>query len=260
MGCFSAEKPKEKLSPWLKAPTKAISSGVTSALNQPYTAYTGDRTAGLSGTQNDAMSMFKSLFGDDGTGMALPRLIDDIPGKGPLSGSIADYMDPYLASVLGPALRQLGIAHTDELQSLDAQRNMAGAFGDTGAALSRSSANQDYMREVGDTTGQISSDAFRTAMGLRSDDINRMASQQGQTAGLMKDLFNMGGVEQATSQRDLDAQFEEFMRKTGFDWDKLAKAASITGSLPGGVTTTPGGPSTASQVLGGLSTAAAFFI
>jgi hypothetical protein len=257
MGCFSAEKPEYKLPKWMRQPVGSISRGVGSALNQSFTPYTGDRTADMSGTQNDAMAMFRELMGESAGGV--PRLIDDIPGMGPLAGNLKDYMDPYLASVLNPALRELGVARTDRMQDIDRERNMAGAFGDTGAAIDESLANQDYLRAVGDTTGQISSQAFNSAMGLRSDDINRLVAQRGQKGDWLKDMFNMGGVEQATQQRDLDADFQEFMRQIGWDWEKLAKASSIMGSLPSGQMT-PGGPSTAGQLLGGLSSAAAFFI
>lgn len=260
MGCFSAEKPKTGQMPsWIKTPSKQISRGVQSELGQAFTPYTGERVAGLSDTQTDAMAWFEQMFGPGGTDTGTPRLIDDIPGTGPLAGSIADYMDPYLASVLGPALRELGIANTGAHQAADARRHMSGAYGDTGAAIEGGELQKEYLQAVGDTTGKISSDAFRTAMGLRGDDINRLMSGRNQTADLLKTMFNMGGVEQSTEQRGLDADFEEFMRMIGYDWDKLAKAASITGSLPMG-STTPGAPSTASSLLGAAGSIASFFV
>lgn len=255
MGCFSSDKPKTtfELPGWVKGPSKAIGSGVTSALKTPFTPYTGDRTAGLSGTQNDAMAMFEKMFG---SGDQI-RVIDDIPGSGPAAGSTQDYMNPYLEQVLGPVLRQLSQANGDRMQSFDAERNMAGAYGDTGAALGERELQDSYLQAVGDQTGKISYDAYNNAMGLKGDDLAR----RDQMADYLKTLFNMGGVEQATGQRDLDADYEEFLRKIGFQWDSLAKAGAITGSLPTGTAvTTPGAPSGAAQALSGLSTAAAFLI
>lgn len=257
MGCFSAETNFE-LPSYLKGPSKQISSAATSALKKPFTPYTGQRVADMSGTQNDVMEKLKSILGMNGTGGAIPRVIDNIPGMGPAAGSTQDYMDPFLEQVLGPVTREINLSTQKNLQTNDASAHMAGAFGDTGHGLERSNTMEKGTQAISDATGRLYSSAYNDAMNRKSGDIDRMMTDRNAQVDYLKNLFNMGGVQQGTEQAKLDANFQEFMRKQGYDLDTIAKVAAIIGGLPQGQMTQT--PSTMSSVMGGLSTAAALFI
>lgn len=247
MGCFKA-KTESSLPGFLKAPTKEIASAAAGQLNKPFVAYDKPMVAGMSDTSTDATAQLKALLGEGGAGMTLPRVIDDIPGApGTAGGSTADYMDPYLEQVMAPILRNINLSRQQANMSNDAAANMAGAFGDTGHGLERAETNERAITASGDATAKAYSDAFRSAMGLKSDDINRMGNAKSQSAQILDRLFGMGQAEQETQQKGMNADFSEFMREQGFTTDQIAKIASIIGSLQGGTTTSP---STASSVLG----------
>lgn len=260
MGCFSSETSYE-LPKAVKRSNAAITNKAMSALNKPFTPYTGDRVADMSGTQTDVMSQLKNILGFGGTGgsMQLPRLIDNVPGaSGGPAGSTQDYMDPFLEQVLGPMLRNINLQTTKNLGANDASATMANAFGDTGHGIERAKTMEGGTNAIGDATGRAYSAAYNDAMGRKGADIDRMAGSRDDTVNYLSQLFNMGGVEQGTNQAKLDANFSEFMRQQGYDLDTIAKVQSILGSLNQGTPTTT--PSTASSVLGGLSTAAALFL
>ncbi|MGE0853854.1 MAG: hypothetical protein AB7O44_30300 [Hyphomicrobiaceae bacterium] len=264
MGCFKADKAKTefKLPGYLEGAQKDIASRTQAALRTPFKAYTDPRVAGMTDDQTSAMAKLRSILGMDGTGPSpLPRVIDNIPGAGPAAGSTQDYMDPFLDQVLGPMLREINLSTKNNLQMNDASAHMAGAFGDTGHALERATTMEMGTQAAGDATGRMYSAAYNDAMSRKAGDIDRMMTDRNAMVDMLKQMFNMGSAGQATEQRGLDANFAEFMRKQGFTMDQIAKAAAIIGGLnPGTAVTTPGSPSTASQIMGGLSSAAALFI
>lgn len=249
--CFKA-KTSSTLPDWIKTPTKAISAAVMPEINKPFVAYDKPMVAGMSDTSTDAMAQLRALLGEGGTGMTLPRLIDDIPGApGTPGGSTQDYMDPYLEEVLAPILRNINVGRQQANMSNDAAANMAGAFGDTGHGLERAETNERAITAGGDATAKAYSDAFRAAMGMKGEDINRMGTAKSQSAQILDRLFGMGQAEQETAQKGMNADFSEFMREQGFTTEQIAKIASIVGSMQAGGTTTT--PSTASSVLGAAS-------
>lgn len=246
MGLFSS-KVKFKLPSYLKAPSGAIAGKVNSLIGKQYTPYEGERVAGMTGNQTQAMDMLKQLLGDQTTDNL--RVIDDIPGaSGGLKGTTQDYMNPFIKEALEPALRQLGISTKQAQMDVDAKANMAGAFGDTGQAIERAETAERGIQAAGDATYRAYADAFANAMGLKSADLDRRKQSKSQAAQLLAQLFNMGSTEQQTNQAALSADFEDWLRQQGFEEEHLAKLVSILGGVPTGQATTQ--PSTAASILG----------
>lgn len=246
MGCFTPKTSTTFALPdYVKKPSQALSTSVTSQMNKPFVSYDKPMVAGLGEGQTDAMAKLKELLG----GGPSVRTIDNVPGTG-ASGSTQDYMNPYLEQVLAPILRNINTSTAQNQMNVDAKANMAGAFGDKGHALENAETAQRGTQAIGDATGQAYSNAFNTAMGLKQNDISRIASDKSQQAQLLNEMFGMGGKAQATEQAGLDANFSEFLRQQGFDLNQIAKIASIVGALPTGQANTTTTPSTASSVLG----------
>lgn len=246
MGCFTpTTKTSFALPDYIKKPSEAISKVATNQIAKPFVSYDKPMVAGLADGQTDAMAQLKELLG----GGPSVRSIDNVPGTGK-AGSTQDYMDPYLEQVLAPILRNINTSTAQNQMNVDAKANMAGAFGDKGHALENAETAQRGTQAIGDATGQAYSNAYNNAMGLKQNDISRIASDKSQQAQLLNEMFGMGGKEQATKQAGLDADFSEFLRQQGFDINQIAKLASIIGGLPTGQANTTTTPSTASSVLG----------
>ena len=140
---------------------------------------------------------------------------------------------------------------------VDAKANMSGAFGDTGHAIERAETTDRGTQAVGDATSKAYYDAFNSAMGLKQNDISRIASDKSETANLISKMFGQGNQQQQTEQVGDQAKFTEFLRQQGFDEEQLAKISSIIGSLSQGTATTT--PSTAGSLLGGAASLASLF-
>lgn len=252
MGCFdSSSHTSSSLPDWLKSPNKSVSTAAGALLAQPYTPYKGELVAPMTGSQNYAMSYIRNLLGDP-NGFQTPRLIDNIPGMGKAGGSLQDYMDPYVGEALAPTLREIRQNTDQAMQGVDARSQFTGGFRDTGSALQRTETERLGTQAVGDATSKAYEQAFQNAMQERNMDINRL--MENRAAGLQAagGYFDMGSKEQATNQALDAAKFSEFMRKTGYDMNKVHQIAEILGILNGAPVNTQTSPSTASQITGGL--------
>jgi hypothetical protein len=256
MGCFtSSSETNTNLPDWLKGPTQGIAGAAMGLMGQKYKPYGREMVAGMTGTQNDAMSYIRKMLGDPNS-FTTPRLIDNIPGTGgPGSpgGSIQDYMNPYIGETLQPTLRNIQEQTAHAMQGVDAKSNFTGGFRDTGSALQRAQTENLGGQAIGDATNRAYSDAFNTAMGERNSDINRLMQNRQAGLGAAGEMFDMGSKQQATQQMRDTAAFSEFLRKQGFDMNKIQQIADIfaklNSSTPMSTTTTP---STANQIFGGL--------
>lgn len=251
MGFFDS-KTKFVLPGYVQKPSVAISKKATGLLDKGFVGYDKPLTAGMNETQTNAMDWLEQIMGPSGSAGSDLRVIDDIPGaSGGPAGTTQDYMNPYLENAMEPMLRRLGIQNKQNLMDVDAKANMAGAFGDTGHAIERAETTERGNLQIEDAATRAYSDAFNSAMGLKSNDINRMMQGKTQSAQLLSELFGMGTQQQETEQQGIAADYSEFLREQGFDEEQLAKISSIIGSLQQGTAQTS--PSKASSVLGGLS-------
>lgn len=251
MGFFKA-KTKFVLPSYIEKPTVAISNKATGLLDKGFQSYDKPLTAEMNETQTNAMDWLQQIMGPPGSTSSGPRVIDDIPGaSGGPAGTTQDYMNPYLENAMEPLLRRLGVQNKQNLMDVDAKANMAGAFGDTGHAIERAETTERGNLQVEDAATKAYSDAFNSAMGLKSDDLSRMMSGKTQSAQLLNQLFGMGTQQQQTEQQGMNADFSEFLREQGFDEEQLAKISSIIGSLQQGTAQTS--PSKASSLVGGIS-------
>lgn len=180
----------------------------------------------------------------------LPRLIDNIPGGASATGgagSIQDYMNPYLEGVLGPMLREISEKAELDRNRLGGEAIMAGAFGDTRHGIESALQRQDENQLRSDTTGKVMASAFDTAMGLRNNDINRLMERlragasdlmaldkhdTGRAAGLADSLARAGATTRGIEDRSRQFEFEEFLRKEGWDMNAAKQLASILTSAP----------------------------
>lgn len=257
---------------------------LTKLRDSGYQSYGGQRVADLSGDENNAGGMIRSLAGSQNpytsnlesvygrvanTGpqnVSTTRVIDNVPGQG-AGGSTADYMNPYLAQVLAPQLREIDQQAVENQKGLDARAAMGGAFGDarSGFEASQNTKNANLLRS--DTTGRGYSDAFNNAMGLKTADINRLlnagqfnasmneqglarALQGGQAlqgldkynTGRQADLANLlqqfGATGRGIDQAKLDAAYQEFAKKQQYPLDIAKLIAGGVAGAPGNTTGT----------------------
>lgn len=187
-----------------------LNSAGQAALNQAnsisYTPYTGERVAGTTYDQQNAYNGISGLYNNRATSYASDTAQKGIydyatadPSKvststvvdenGPL-GSIASYMNPYTSAVLTPTLQSIYDSAAKQRNTIGASAAGAGAFGDARQGVLESTLGKNTSAAIGNATNQAYSDAFNTAMGLRTSDAGRLLSADTTNASLRETALN----------------------------------------------------------------------
>jgi hypothetical protein len=175
-------------------------------LATPYESYTGERVAGMTPLQQQAMSGYGSLgmggpqyaqaastygqLAEMGTPEAqaadigaAERMggvgqVGDVTAGQLASADIGRYMSPYTQGVIESSLRTLGGAQEMALNKQAAQAEAAGAFGGSRQALAEAETRKAYGEQAADLVSKQMQQAFQQAQGAAQFDIGQQAQAQ----------------------------------------------------------------------------------
>jgi len=249
------------LSDWA-APYVTQMLGQTQALAaQPYQVYQGPMTAGESGLQSDVFKGLGSLNFPSQLGQSfsstgayqLPNM-NAAPGSAPPTGPTgvaAQYMNPYLQSVLNPQLDELRRQNDITNMGTNAKLTQAGAFGGGRQAIMNAENNRNLMMEQNKTVGQGYANAYDKAMGQYN-------TEQGQAKGLAELMAQQGASQRGIEQEGITADLNEFNAQRDYPQKMLQFQQSMLQGLPvQSVQNTAGSLSGLGTLLAGLGGGAA---
>lgn len=240
-----------------------------------FTAYEGDRVAGLTSLQDEALTGYGNLdAGAEAYGQA-SDIYGDLGGfqsQDLNAAQISDvdmgqYMSPYTQNVIDASLRTLGGAQEQALNKQGAQASAAGAFGGARHGVAEAETRKAYGQQASDLVTNQMQQAFMNAQNMAGRDIasqnefalgNRAASERaagiraGGAAGLattagqklgsemevLGGQMQAGDAQRALDQAGLDAEYQEFMREMGFPLIGLDALSAAAGGIPTGYGTT----------------------
>jgi len=251
------------LSDWA-APYVTQMLGQTQALAaQPYQVYQGPMTAGESGLQSNVFQGLGSLNFPSQLGQSfsstgayqLPNM-NAAPGAAPSApagptGVAANYMNPYLQSVLTPQLDELRRQNDITNMGANAKMTQAGAFGGGRQAIMNAENNRNMMQEMNKTVGQGYANAYDKAMGQYN-------TEQGQAKGLAELMAQQGASQRGIEQEGITADLNEFNAQRDYPQKMLQFQQSMLQGLPvQSVQNTAGSLSGLGTLLAGLGGGAA---
>jgi phosphoglycolate phosphatase-like HAD superfamily hydrolase len=248
------------LSDWA-APYVTQMLGQTQALAaQPYQVYQGPQTAGESGLQSNVFQGLGSLNFPSQLGQSfsstgayqLPNM-NAAPGAAPAgpTGVAANYMNPYLQSVLTPQLEELRRQNDITNMGTNAKMTQAGAFGGGRQAIMNAENNRNMMQEMNKTVGQGYANAYDKAMGQYN-------TEQGQAKGLAELMAQQGAAQRGIEQEGITADYNEFLAQRDYPEKQLKFQQSMLQGLPvQSVQNTAGSLSGLGTLLAGLGGGAA---
>ena len=251
------------LSDWA-APYVTQMLGQTQALAaQPYQVYQGPMTAGESGLQSNVFKGLGSLNFPSQLGQSfsstgayqLPNM-NAAPGAAPTApagptGVAANYMNPYLQSVLTPQLDELRRQNDITNMGANAKLTQAGAFGGGRQAIMNAENNRNLMMEQNKTVGQGYANAYDKAM-------QQYNTEQGQAKGLAELMAQQGASQRGIEQEGITADLNEFNAQRDYPQKMLQFQQSMLQGLPvQSVQNTAGSLSGLGTLLAGLGGGAA---
>ena len=226
--------------------------------DQPYAVYGGPQTAGESGLQSKVFQGLGNLSfpgqlgqsfsstgayqppamapgvyspGAVGTGAGAPPVggmgapMGGQPPSGQPTGVAAQYMNPYLQSVLQPQLEEMRRQSDINLQPSMAKLTQAGGYGGGRQAIMESEANRNLLQEQNKTIGQGYSNAYDKAMG-------QFNVEQGQAKTLADMMSEAGGQQRGIEQQGISADYNEFLAQRDDPMKKTQYLQSMLQGLP----------------------------
>ena len=226
---------------------------------QPFQAYTGQRIAPLTATEQQAGDIYSQQI--------LPQAgqLAAIGAQTFTPAMAQQYMNPYENQVVTSALGDVERAYQGQQRALSSQAIGSGAFGGGREGVQRGVLGGEYLRSVGDISGRLRQAGFESgAQRFAADRASQLGSSQAQLAslaGASSGLAQFGGQERGIQQAGLTEAFRDFVEQQGFEQNQINQ---VIGALAGapirsygeertGFTSTPmQGPSPFGQVTGAL--------
>ena len=243
-----------------------------SIANTPYTAYTGQQVAPITGSQQQAITQATTDAGANNPAAsdinASAAEAAQIAGNGWSSATAAKYMNPYTQNVTNVAQSQMQQQYANTINQQGLSAASTGAFGGDRATLTNENTTGQYLYQSGNLAAQNQAAAYNSAVQTWQADNQRSASAATayQNAGnditqmnssQIKDLLATGGVAQATQQMQLNANYNDYLDQRGWAANELQPLIAATGGK--GTPANPAPAPIASDLVGMGSALAGYF-
>lgn len=163
------------------------------------------------------------------------------------TGIAAQYMNPYLQSVLQPQLEELRRQSQINAQPGMAKLTQAGGYGGGRQAIMESEANRNLLQAQNQAIGTGYSNAYDKAM-------QQFNTEQGQ-AKTLADLMGTAGAQQrGIEQEGITADYNEFLTQRDYPQKQVQFLQSMLQGLPiSTVSNVPQAQTGAQQAVGGMT-------
>jgi hypothetical protein len=207
----------QDLPDWAKPYAQDVLSkgkAITDINQNPYQPYGGERVAGFSNLQNQSQTNAANIkTGPEG-----------------FQQDVSGYMNPYMNQILAPRLAEANRQYDISGMNANAQATQAGAFGGGRQALMQ--AENERNRNMG--LQSIYGQGLDTAFGNAQNQYNQGFGQNMQAIGLQN---QMGGQQQAQTQRGLDVGYQDFLTQKNYPYQQLSYMANLVRGTPMGMNT-----------------------
>jgi hypothetical protein len=219
--------------------------------DEPYQVYQGPMTAGESGLQSKVFqglgnlsfpgnlgqsfssagayappTMAPGAFTPSSIGANAPAVGAPPAGSPPApTGIAAQYMNPYLQSVLDPQMAELRRQNDITNMQTNAKLTGAGAFGGGRQAIMNAENNRNLMQEMNKTVGQGYANAYDKAMA-------QFNTEQGQAKTLADMMSEQGQQQRNIEQQGISADYNEFLAQRDDPMKKTQYLQSMLQGLP----------------------------
>lgn len=241
-------------------------------LATPFTPYEGERVAGLTDLQQQAISGYGGLDMGAPAFQQAADVYSTIAGEGLSPERIQSFMSPYTQNVIDASMRDLARQRDISLNELGAAASAAGAFGGSRQGIAEAETQRAFAETAAETAARLREAGFSQAAGLAQADLaQRMAAAQGGMgaagAGLQQQVAGLGAqmaageAERVLNQQALDALYEQYMLQMQYPLTQFGVATGAAGAIPAGYGTTTGTKTerdpmgTIGGILGGIGSA-----
>jgi hypothetical protein len=128
--------------------------------------------------------------------------------------NIGQFANPFQQQVINNSMRDIGAAQQMGMNQLGAQATQARAFGGSRHGVAEAQTNQNFIKQLADTSAGLNMQGFNTALGAAQQQQGMMSQLAGQGFGfgqaLQQQQMQQGGMQQALQQMLIDAAKGQF--------------------------------------------------
>ena len=239
--------------------TLAKGAALTDINQNPYQQYTGDRIAGFSPMQQQAMQNAQgmSVAPQVGQGTAAATMAGlgglGVAGQANPYGfqnQVGGYMNPYMNQILAPQLAEANRQYDIGATKQQSAATQAGAFGGSREAIMAAENERNRNTGLNQIIGQGYNTAFTNAQNQYNQNLqnqlagfgmaNQAAGQLGQLGqqqyqqgmGINQLQAQYGGQQQALQQQGLTQAYQDFQNQQNYPYKQLGFMSDMIRGLP----------------------------
>lgn len=218
--------------------------------NTEFEAYTGDRVAGLSDLEQQAMTGYGALTLPSEI-QAASGIFSDMANRTPAqrAADIQEYTNQFTSNVVDPTINRMLRERAQARVGEDADMIRRGAFGGARRDVYEGERQGAFEANMGQTLGQLQSQGYLNAVQrANAEDMSRMNAAKSMLGAGMTGLgaqtdilgrqMTAGAAERGLTQAELDAQYQEFLRGYQDPLRKFGVLTGAAGAIPTGYGTT----------------------
>lgn len=216
-----------------------------------FTPYTGERVAGMTGLQEQALAGYGALGVPDQFGQA-GSVFQEIAGMTPQqrAANIAEYTQQYTSGVIDPTIAAMEQQRAKQRTAEAATRAKAGAFGSRGDVY-RGALEGEYQVGMGKTLADLQQQGYQSAVARQQAEQAQRLGAAGQLAGLGATQFQTqlaglgaqmgaGEAQRLLGQQGLDAAYQAYLAQQQFPLTQFSALTGGASAFPAGLGTTTG--------------------
>ena len=231
-----------KLPDYVDKASESLIATAGDVAKEGYIPYKGQRLAGLSQIEQDAITQSQALKGIGGTQAGQAFTAATASGAPALS-SVGSYMTDYNKNVADVAAREMRDQSAIQQQGIGAQAANVGAFGGSRQAILEAERQKNLTQGVGDLYAKAQADAYQTALSASQQDRQQqlqsslgMSTTAGQQQALgqadIQQQMGIGGLGRQMDQQALDLGYQGFMEERDYPKAQLGFYSNILQGTP----------------------------
>lgn len=223
------------------------------------TPYTGQLTAGMNPTQQQAQGLLTGIGTDQSGQTAINGAKSAVTGilNGNITDNLDQYMNPYTKDVINASVAQNEQARQIANMNDNQKATAAGAFGGSRSGVANAVTNQLYDQNDQTNIANLNSQNYNQAIQSSLAQAGLTMNAAGQVVSLnnagLQDATTRAGIlgavgdaNQAQTQAQDDSAYQEFLRQQGFGAQQQSILNAALGLLPNQQTVTTNGTGSSS--------------
>lgn len=207
--------------------------------SEPYTAYGGQRIAGLTQDQLNAQQSVRGAQGIADPYFSQANALNQKVGQGFNEADFNQYLSPYTTGVVD-SIARLGQRNMTEniLPQLNSTFTGSGMFGSSRHGDFTARTARDTNESILNQQAQALQNSYNSAMGAYQAGQGQQLQAAGQMQGMGTDalqnalaqaqaLSNVGQQNQGQTQQNLDLAYQDFMQQQQYPWEQLYRLSDL---------------------------------